>query len=88
MESSDLQWKAFQSDPARSSLPEVYISRNLFFGNEQSGHDSVSLYTLVGSPEKHRVNAIVYLVDMLIRVQPYPGREIEELLPHRLKPPH
>jgi transposase len=59
----------------------------LFFGNEQSGHDFAALYTLVASCEKHRVNAIVYLTDVLIRVQRHPARDIEELLPHRWKPP-
>jgi transposase len=56
-------------------------------GNEQSGHDFAALYTLVASCEKHRVNAIVYLTDVLLRVQRHCARDVEQLLPHRWKPP-
>jgi transposase len=74
---------------AEASLRRIALGRvnYLFFGNEQSGHDFAALYTLVASCEKHRVNAIVYLTDVLIRVQRHPARDIEELLPHRWKPP-
>jgi transposase len=58
----------------------------LFVGNEQAGHDFAALYTLVASCEKHRVNAIAYLTDVLTRVQYHPARHIEDLLPHRWKP--
>lgn len=45
------------------------------------------LYTLVTSCEKHGVNPITYLTDVLTRVQTHPANRIEELLPHRWKPP-
>lgn len=45
------------------------------------------LYTLVASCEKHGVNAIEYLTDVLTRVQSHPASRIDELLPHRWKPP-
>jgi transposase len=58
----------------------------LFFGNENAGHDFAVLYTLVASCEKHRINALAYLTDVLLRVQRHPARDIEDLLPHRWKP--
>ena len=59
----------------------------LFVGNERAGHDFAVLYTLVASCEKLGVNALAYLTDVLIRVQHHPARDIEQLLPHRWKPP-
>ena len=74
---------------AEASLRRVALGRGnyLFFGNEEAGHDFAVLYTLVASCEKHGVNAIDYLTDVLMRVQTHPASKIDELLPHRWKPP-
>jgi len=74
---------------AEASLRRVALGRAnyLFYGNEQAGHNFAALYTLVASCEKHRINAIAYLTDVLTRVHRHPARAIEELLPHRWKPP-
>lgn len=74
---------------AEASLRRVALGRSnyLFFGNEQAGENFAVLYTLVASCEKHGVNAIAYLTDVLMRVQTHPAIRIEELLPHRWKPP-
>lgn len=74
---------------AEASLRRVALGRSnyLFFGNEQAGKNFAVLYTLVASCEKHDVNAITYLTDVLIRVQTHPASRTEELLPHRWKPP-
>jgi transposase len=74
---------------AEASLRRVALGRGnyLFFGNEEAGHDFAVLYTLVASCEKHGVNAIEYLTDVLTRVHSHPASRIDELLPHRWKPP-
>jgi transposase len=74
---------------AEASLRRVALGRSnyLFFGNEDAGKNFAVLYTLVASCEKHGVNAIDYLTDVLSRVQTHPARRIDELLPHRWKPP-
>ena len=74
---------------AEASLRRIALGRSnyLFFGNENAGHNFAVLYTLVATCEKHGVNAIDYLTDVLIRVQKHPARRIDELLPHRWKPP-
>lgn len=74
---------------AEASLRRVALGRSnyLFFGNEEAGKHFAVLYTLVASCEKHGVNAITYLTDVLIRVQTHPASRIDELLPHRWKPP-
>ena len=74
---------------AEAGLRRVALGRSnfLFVGHEESGHDLAVLYTLVASCEKNGVNPITYLTDVLMRVQTHPANRIEELLPHRWKPP-
>jgi hypothetical protein len=74
---------------AEASLRRVALGRSnyLFFGNEDAGKNFAVLYTLVASCEKHGVNAIEYLTDVLTRVQTHPAQRVVELLPHRWKPP-
>jgi transposase len=74
---------------AEASLRRIALGRGnyLFFGNEDAGHNFAVLYTLVASCEKHGVNAITYLTDVLTRVQKHPASRVAELLPHRWRPP-
>jgi transposase len=74
---------------AEASLRRVALGRGnyLFFGNEEAGNDFAVLYTLVASCEKHGVNAIDYLTDVLTRVHSHPASRVQELLPHLWKPP-
>jgi transposase len=62
-------------------------SNYLFFGHEDAGKNFAVLYTLVASCEKNDVNAIAYLTNVLTRVQKHPASRVDELLPHRWKPP-
>ena len=77
------------NNAAEAALRRVALGRSnfLFFGHEDAGHNFAVLYTLVASCEKNGVNAIDYLADVLTRVQTHPANRIEELLPHRWKPP-
>jgi transposase len=74
---------------AEASLRRVALGRAnfLFVGHEDAGANLAILYTLVATCEKHGVNAIDYLTDVLIRVQRHPASRVDELLPHRWKPP-
>jgi len=74
---------------AEANLRRVALGRSnfLFVGNEDAGHDLAVLYTLVASCEKHDVNPIEYLTDVLTRVSTVPAAKLEQLLPHRWKPP-
>jgi transposase len=73
---------------AEAALRRVALGRKnfLFVGNEDAGHDIAVLYTLVATCEKHGVNPIDYLTDVLIRVHTHPARAVGEILPHRWKP--
>jgi len=62
-------------------------SNYLFFQNKESGERHAILYTLVKSAEKNGLNPTTYLADVLVRVHTHPQSRVEELLPHRWKPP-
>ena len=74
---------------AEAGLRRIALGRKnyLFVGHEDSGHDFAVLYTLVASCEKHHLNPIDYLGDVLVRVHHHPADRVAELLPHRWKPP-
>jgi transposase len=74
---------------AEASLRRVALGRKnfLFVGNEDAGHDLAVLYTLVATCEKHGINPLDYLADVLTRVHSHPAREVRDLLPDRWKPP-
>jgi transposase len=73
---------------AEAALRRVALGRAnfLFVGNEKSGHDFAVLYTLVASCQKHDIEPIAYLTDVLTRVHTHPASRVEELLPHRWQP--
>jgi transposase len=74
---------------AEAGLRRAALGRKnfLFVGGEIPGHNLAVLYTLVASCEKHGINPIDYLTDVLTRVQSHPARDVIDLLPHRWKPP-
>lgn len=93
------QWKpltVFLSDPqipihnnaSESALRIVALARknSLFFGNERAARNFSVLYSLVQTAERHGVNALAYLEDVLMRVQTHRASRIDELLPDHWKP--
>jgi len=77
------------NNSAEAALRRVALGRKnfLFVGSEDAGHDLAVLYTLVASCEKHHVNPIDYVTDVITRVHSHPARRVLDLLPHRWKPP-
>lgn len=77
------------NNKAEAALRRIALGRSnyLFFQHKESGERHAVLYTLVASAEKNDLNPTTYLTDVLVRVQTHPQSQIEELLPHRWKPP-
>ncbi len=59
----------------------------LFVGTDHAGENLAGLYSLIATCEVHGINPVAYLADVLLRVQTHPASRIDELLPHRWKPP-
>ena len=74
---------------AEAALRRVALGRKnfLFVGGEDQGQHLAILYTLVASCEKHSVNPVDYLTDVLTRVHTHPSRDVAALLPHHWRPP-
>ena len=77
------------NNKAESALRRVALGRKnfLFVGHETGGKNLAALYTLVATCEKHRINPIAYLTDVLVRVRSHPASRLDELLPQNWKPP-
>jgi len=92
------QWSrltAFLDDPlipihnnaSEAALRIIALARknSLFYGNDEAGERFAVLYSLIATCEKHDVNPVEYLTDVLIRIHDHPRARIAELLPHRWK---
>lgn len=81
---------AIDNNAAERDLRRVALGRKnyLFFQSKESGERHAILYTLVASAEKHGLNPTTYLADVLVRIQSHPQSRIEELLPHKYRPPN
>ena len=77
------------NNASESALRIIALARKntLFFGNENAARNFSVLYSLVQTAERHGVNALAYLEDVLMRVQTHPAARIQELLPDQWKPP-
>jgi transposase len=73
---------------SEAALRRVALGRKvfLFVGNVEAGENLAGLYSLVASCELHAINPIVYLADVMLRVDQHPASRIDELLPDAWKP--
>ncbi len=60
----------------------------LFCGHDAGARNLAGLYSLVMTCEANGVNPQQYLADVLLRVQTHPASAIDELLPHKWRPPN
>lgn len=67
------------------ALRPVALGRKnfLFVGHDRAGDNVATLYSLVASCERHEVNPVEYLTDVLMRIQFHPASQIDDLLPNR-----
>lgn len=74
---------------AEAALRRVALGRKnyLFVGNEDAGKNTAGLFSLVASCVLHRLDPVAYLTDVLVRIDSHPNNAIDELLPHRWRPP-
>jgi len=59
----------------------------LFVGNDDAGKSLAINQSLVSSCTLNGIDPEQYLTDVLIRIQSHPQNRIDDLLPHRWKPP-
>lgn len=77
------------NNASERALRKVALGRKnwLFVGNADAGDRYATLMSLVTSCVQNDINPETYLADVLIRIQSHPNSQIDDLLPHRWKPP-
>jgi transposase len=59
----------------------------LFVGSQQAGERAATLMSLIESAKLNGHDAWAYLKDILTKLPNWPNSRLEELLPHRWRPP-
>lgn len=74
---------------SEAALRIVALGRKnfLFVGDEDAGKNIAGLYSLVATCEAAGNNPLAYLTDVLNRLDDHPRSRLDELLPHRWRPP-
>jgi transposase len=71
------------NNASERSLRRVALGRKnfLFVGDVDAGTSIAGLYTLIATCEARGINPFAYLTDIIPRVQDYPAKQIDDLLP-------
>lgn len=74
---------------AEAALRRVALGRKnyLFVGHEDAGKNTAGLFSLIASCTANAINPLVYLADVLRRIDSHDHRKLDELLPDRWRPP-
>jgi transposase len=75
------------NNTAERALRHAVVGRKnwMFAGSARGGHAAATLYSLIQSAKRHRLDPFAYLRDLLARVSTHPNNRIEELFPDRWK---
>ena len=60
----------------------------LFVGHDEAGQNLAIIQSLVATCEYNRINPLAYLTHVLPRIDDYPAKQIDDLLPHNYVPPN
>ena len=60
----------------------------LFFGSDQGGHTAATLYSVIASAKRHRLDPWRYLRDLFTRLPRITVAKLAELLPDRWHDSH
>ena len=74
-------------NPIEGSIRGIALGRRnfLFCGSHDGAQRSAMLYSFMGTCKLLGINPMVWMVDVLKKINKHPGAEIQDLLPHRWK---
>ena len=69
------------------SIRPIALGRRnfLFSGSHNGAQRSAMLYSFMGTCKLHGINPMIWMVDVLKRINTHPSAQIQELLPQRWK---
>lgn len=78
------------NNPSENALRRVAIGRKnwLFAGSDKGGRTAATLFSLIATCQRHKVEPMAYLRDVLTRLPATPINDIEQFLPDRWTPPN
>ena len=73
---------------SKNALRRVAIDRKnwLFAGSDNGGRTAATLFSLIATCQRHKVEPMSYLRDVLTRIAATPISQLPELLPDRWQP--
>jgi len=76
---------AIDNNAAENALRRVAVGRKnwLFCGSDNGGHTAATLFSLIATCQRHHVEPMAYLRDMLTRIAATPVSQLGTLLPDR-----
>lgn len=79
---------AIDNNASENGLRRVAIGRKnwLFVGSDNGGHTAATLFSLIATCQRHGVEPLAYLGDVLTRLPATPRSQLPELLPYRWPP--
>jgi len=79
---------AIDNNAGENALRRVAVGRKnwLFAGSDNGGRTAASLFSVIATCERHRVEPMTYLRDVLTRIAAIPINELPDLLPDRWRP--
>jgi transposase len=78
------------NNPSENALRRVAIGRKnwLFVGSDKGGRTAATLLSLIATCQRHKVEPLAYLRDVLTRIPATPINDIDQFLPDRWTPSH
>ena len=79
---------AIDNNASENALRRVALGRKnwLFVGSDNGGETAAILFTMIASCQKHGINPVEYLKDVLTRIASHPANSLRQLMPDRWKP--
>ena len=76
------------NNASENALRRVAIGRKnwLFAGSDNGGHTAATLFSLIATCQRHKVEPMAYLRDILTRIAATPVSQLPDLLPDRWQP--
>ncbi len=76
------------NNPAENAVRRIALGRKnwLFAGSDRGGRTAATLFTLIATCQRHRVEPFAYLRDVLTRIAAHPHNRLADLMPDRWRP--
>lgn len=79
---------AIDNNTSENALRRVAVGRKnwLFAGSDNGGRTAATLFSLIATCARHKIEPLAYLCDVLTRIAATPQSQLDNLLPNRWQP--